>query len=118
MTNLTKSVRYILTRSSEKFQFIKPIKFMEIRHHTKSSIEALLERAKRELNERFFNSLERVFRAELNSGHALDTIYTTLNRVPQLLTYVQKLGKSLDYVTLDDINTFLASKLNPSTKHC
>ncbi len=49
--------------------------------------------------------------------HTESTIQILLNRV-LFLTYVQRLGKSLDEVTLDDINTFLANKLNSETKRC
>jgi len=89
----------------------------EIRHHTQRTIEALLSRARRELKREFYEMLEKIYKAELSSGHALDTVYTKLNRALLFLSYVQKLGKSLDEVALDDINTFLADKLNPSTRH-
>ena len=70
---------------------------MEIRHHTESSIQVLLSRARRELKIReHLEMLERLHRWMKAQGYSPDTIYLYLNRSLLFLNYVETLGKKVD----------------------
>ena len=90
---------------------------MEIRHHTESSIQALLSRARRELKVReHLEMLERFHKYMRTQGYSLDTIYIHLNRSLLFLNYVEALGKTIDEITLDEIQDYLSTRGKPATK--
>jgi len=89
---------------------------MEIRHHTESSIQALLDRAKREVKAReHLEMLERLHKYMRAQGYSLDTIYIYLNRSLLFIEYVEALGKTIDEITLDEIQDYLSTRGKPST---
>ncbi|RLF18256.1 MAG: hypothetical protein DRZ82_08575 [Thermoprotei archaeon] len=58
-----------------------PNEVMEIRHHTESSIQTLLNRARREVKvKEHLEMLERFHKYMRAQGYSLDTIYVYLNR--------------------------------------
>jgi len=88
----------------------------EIRHHSLSTVRALMRRAGRELSREHFEALVRVEKHVFSMGYSLDSVYTVLNRSLAFLKYVQKLGKGLDDLDLDDVNAFLAPIERLNTK--
>ena len=89
---------------------------MEIRHHTESSIQALLSRARRELKVReHLEMLERFHKYMRTQGYSLDTIYVHLNRSLLFLNYVEALGKTIDEIALDEVQDYLSTRGKPST---
>ncbi len=89
---------------------------MEIRHHTESSIQALLSRAKREIKVReHLEMLERHHKYMRAQGYSLDTIYIYLNKSLLFIEYVEALGKTIDEISLDEIQDYLSTRGKPST---
>jgi len=87
---------------------------MEIRHHTESTIQALLNRARREVKVReHLEMLERFHKYMRAQGYSLDTIYVYLNKSLLFLNYVEALGKTIDKITLDEIQDYLSTRGKP-----
>ncbi len=89
---------------------------MEIKHHTESTIQALLSRARKELRIReHLEMFERFYRWMKVQNYSPDTIYLYLNRSLLFLSYVEALGKTIDGITLDEIQDYLSTRGKPST---
>jgi len=56
--------------------------------------------------------LERTYKCMLSQGYSLDTIYTYLNRGLLFLKYIEALGKTIDEITLDEIQDYLSTRGN------
>ena len=59
--------------------------------------------------------LERTYKCMLSQGYSLDTIYTYLNRGLLFLKYIEALGKTIDEITLDEIQDYLSTRGKTST---
>ena len=75
-----------------------------------------MERAEKELSSELYEDLVRLYRHCVVRGLSPDTLYTYLNRSLLFLNYVQKLGKSLDDLELDDVEEYLSSISNPLSR--
>jgi len=89
---------------------------MEIRHHTINIVKRLINRARVELEERFYDVLKSYYKYVVSIGHSIDTVYVELSKCLVFLKYVQELGKGLDDLEVEDINEFLASKRTAGTR--
>ena len=89
---------------------------MEIRHHRASTIQALLERIRKELKvKEHLEMIERYYKYMVTQGYSLGTIYNRLNRALLFLKYVEALGKTVDDITLDEIQDYLSTRGKSST---
>jgi len=88
---------------------------MEIRHHTESTIQALLDRAKREIKvKEHLEMLEKFHKYMRAQGYSLDTIYVYLNKSLLFIEYIEALDKTIDEITIDEIQDYLSTKGKPS----
>ncbi len=81
-----------------------------------STIQALLGRVRKELKVKdHIEMLERYYKYMKAQNYSLDTIYTRLNRALLFLKYVEALGKTIDEITLDEIQDYLLTRGKPET---
>ncbi len=81
-----------------------------------NTIKALMSRAKRELKIiEHYQMFERMYKHFLSQGYSPDSIYLYLNRALLFLEYIEAIGKTIDEVTLDDIQDYLMTRGKPST---
>ena len=89
---------------------------MENRSVRDSTFQALMSRARSELNSEYFKIFERYYKRILTEGHSPETLYGESTRGLKFLKYAQNLGTSLNELTLDEIDDFIASRGNASNK--
>jgi len=75
-----------------------------------------MKRARKELRVgEHYQMLERMHKYFLSQGYSPDSIYLYLNRALLFLEYVEAIGKTVDNITLDEIQDYLSTRGKPAT---